>query len=90
MVFYKKAVLTNIAIFKGKHLCMSLFLIKLKAFRPATLLKRDSNTGLFSCGYCQNFKNTYFEEHLRTAAFLYARFNKLKSEFFENNALKKS
>ena len=31
------------------------------SFRPATLLKRDSNTGVF--------RNTYFEEHLRTTAF---------------------
>ena len=24
---------------------------------------------VFSCEYCENFKNTYFEKHLRTAAF---------------------
>ena len=30
-VFYKKAVLKNIAIFTGKHLCWSLFFIKLQA-----------------------------------------------------------
>ena len=29
------------------------------------LLKRDSNTGV-SCEICKIFKNTYFEEHLRT------------------------
>ena len=23
---------------------------------------------MFSCKYCKNFKNTYFQEHLRTAA----------------------
>ena len=33
-VLYKKAVLKNFAIFAGKHLCWSLFLIKLQAFRP--------------------------------------------------------
>ena len=27
------------------------------------------NTGVFSSNYCQICKNTYFEEHLRTAAF---------------------
>ena len=42
-------------------------LIKLQAVRPANLLKRDSNTVL-SCEYCEIFKNTYFEEHLRTSA----------------------
>ena len=43
----EKAVLNNFAIFAGKHLPCSLFLIKLQAFRPATLLKNDSNTGVF-------------------------------------------
>ena len=38
------------------------FLRKLHTFWPATLLKRDSNTGAF----CEIFKNTSFEEHLRT------------------------
>ena len=54
-------VLKIFAIFTGKHLCWSLFSIKLPA-------KRDS-TQMFSCEYCQNFKHTYFEEHpLRTAS----------------------
>ena len=42
----EKAVLKNFAIFTGKHLCCSLCLIKLQAFRTAVLLKRDSNTGV--------------------------------------------
>ena len=40
-VFYKKAV------FKGKHLCWSLFLIKLQVFRPKLETPRDSNIGVF-------------------------------------------
>ena len=32
--------------YSGKHMCWSLFLIKLHALRPATLLKRDSKTGV--------------------------------------------
>ena len=36
----------NFAILTGKHLCQSFLLIKLSAFRPATLLERDSNTGV--------------------------------------------
>ena len=43
----KKATLKKLAVFTGKQLCWSLFLIKF--FRPATLLKRDSNTGVFLC-----------------------------------------
>ena len=42
-VFYKKAVLENLSMFTGKHLGWSLFLIKLHAFRSATLLERNFN-----------------------------------------------
>ena len=38
-----------------------------ESFRPATFLKRDSNTGVF-LWICEIFKSTYFEEHLLTAA----------------------
>ena len=41
-VFYKKAVLKDFAIFTGKHLCRSIFLIKRQ---------------VFSCEYWDNFKN---------------------------------
>ena len=43
----KKGVLKSFANFTGKHLCRSLFLIKLQAWRPKPLLKRNSNTGVF-------------------------------------------
>ena len=43
---FKVGVLKELAIFTGKHLCLSLFLIMLQAWRYATLLKRDSYTGL--------------------------------------------
>ena len=36
-------------------------------FIKTTLLKKDSNTGVFLWNL-QKFKNTYFEEHLRTTA----------------------
>ena len=51
-------------------------MIKFQVFRPATLSKPDSNTAAFLYEYCENFKNSYFEEHLRTAA----------SEILNNNA----
>ena len=47
MMFFKIDVLINFAIFTEKHLCCGLFLIEVQARRPATLLKRDSNTGFF-------------------------------------------
>ena len=39
-----KGVLENFAIYTGKQLCWSLFLINLKALRYATLLKKDPKT----------------------------------------------
>ena len=36
----KKCVLKNLAIFPGRHLCWSLLLIKLQAFRPKRLQSR--------------------------------------------------
>ena len=68
----KKAVLKNIAIFTGIHLRRNLFLIKLQAFRPATLLK-ETPTQVISCEHCEIFKNTYFEKHLRTTASVNSR-----------------
>ena len=42
----KIAILKNSATFTGRH-CWSLFWIKLQVWRSATLLKRDSNPGIF-------------------------------------------
>ena len=46
-VFYKKSIPKNSSNFIRKHLWWSVFLIKLQAWVPATLLKRDSTTGFF-------------------------------------------
>ena len=67
MCSIKKDVLKIFSKFIRQHLCCCLFLIKLQTWRPATLSK-ETPTQVFSCGYCKVFKNTYFEEHLRTAA----------------------
>ena len=37
--------------------------LQASTFRPTTLLKKQ--TQLFSCEYCETFKNIYFEEHLK-------------------------
>ena len=55
----KKTVLKNFAIVTGKHFSWSLFLMKLQAFSPATLLKKDSNTSIF-LGILQNFQENLF------------------------------
>ena len=57
----------NIAIFTGKHLWCSIFLIKLQVFRLATYLK-ETPTPVFSCEYYKIVKETCFEKHLQTAA----------------------
>ena len=64
----QNSIFKNFSVITGKHLCWCLFLTKLQTWRSVTLLKRDSNTGV-SCEYCEIRKNTYFEEHMRTAAF---------------------
>ena len=46
-VFFKMGFLKNFANLTGKHLSSSLLLIKLHAWSPADLLKRDSNTCVF-------------------------------------------
>ena len=46
-VFCKKGVPRKFAKFTGKHLCQSLFFNKVAGIRPATLLKRESDTGVF-------------------------------------------
>ena len=54
-MFFKIGVLKNFANFTGKHLCWSLFLIKLQALFNKV-----------SCGISQFFKNTsFFTEHLQ-------------------------
>ena len=45
--FVKKNVLKNFVNLSEKHLCWSLFLIKLQALRPRNLFKKDSNTDVF-------------------------------------------
>ena len=46
-MFFKIGALKNFSSFTWKHLCCTVFLIKLQAFRAATLLKTDSNKCAF-------------------------------------------
>ena len=57
-VFCKRAVFKDFVIFIRKHLCWSLFLIKLQT-RPATLLRRDSHTSLL-LWILSNFQENLF------------------------------
>ena len=61
----KKGVLKNFANFTGKDLYWSLFLIESSGLQ---LYQEVPPIQVFSCGICQVFKNTYFEENLWTTA----------------------
>ena len=56
----KKAVLENFTIFTGKYVLESI-LNKVAGFQACP-------TELFSCEHCEIFKNTDFEDYLRTTA----------------------
>ena len=45
-ISFKIGVIKFFAIFTGKHLCWSLFPIKLQDGRPTTLLKRDRDSNI--------------------------------------------
>ena len=65
----KISVLKNCSIFTGKHLCWTIFLIKLQA-RRSQLFWEETPTQVFSCEYCKILKKTFLTEHLRTTASL--------------------
>ena len=61
-LLFKIGVLKNFAIFTGKHLCRSIFLIKLQGWNAATLFKRLQHSS-FSVNIA-NFFKSFFIEHL--------------------------
>ena len=64
-VFCKKGVLENMAKFTIKHLCQYLFFNKVAAGRPCNFIKKETLVQVFSCEFCQIFKNAFFIGHLR-------------------------
>ena len=64
----KKVVLKNFATFTRKHLCWSLFLINCR-HEQLQLYWKKTPTHVFWCEYCEIFRNAYFGEHLRSAAY---------------------
>ena len=63
-VFYKKGVLKN---FAELQLCQSLFFSNVGCLKPATLL-RKTLAQVFSCEFCEIFKNTFSTEHIQMTA----------------------
>ena len=62
-MFFEKGVLKYFAIYAGKQLCLSLFLIKLQEWRSAFSLK-ITPTQVFSCDYCKTLEKSFFIERL--------------------------
>ena len=60
---YERGVFENFAKFTGEHLCQGLLFNKVARF-----IKKQALAQLFSCGFCEIFKNTFFREHLRITA----------------------
>ena len=48
----------------GKHLCWRLLLDKVATWRSANFLLEDTPAAVFSCAFCEIFKNTYFVRQL--------------------------
>ena len=63
VILLKKVFLKILQNFSRKHLCWSLFLLQPSELQ---LYEKVSPTQLFSCRICEIFKNTCFEENLRT------------------------
>ena len=57
-MFYKKGVLRNFAKFTEKHQCQSVFFNKV-AGRPCNFIKKETQAQVFSCEFCEIFKNTF-------------------------------
>ena len=66
-MFSEKGVLKTFADFTGKYQCWSLFLVKSFSGKQIYQNKKRLQHRFF-CEICEGFKNTYFEEHLRTTA----------------------
>ena len=65
-MFFKRGVIRNIVIFTRKHLCWSLFLLKLEplSFYFISTTSQETSTQMFSCENCKILR-IVFVEHIR-------------------------
>ena len=66
-VFYTKKFLKNLKKLPGKHLYQGLFLVNFQAC-AYNFIKRETLTQVFSCEFCEIFKNIFFTGHSTTAS----------------------
>ena len=69
-MFFKIGVLKTFAIFSGKHLFWSLFLIN-AGLKDCNFIKKETLAQVYSCKFCEISKNIFFTEQLRTTASVY-------------------
>ena len=62
-----RGVLKKFVKFTGKNLCWSLFFNKVTSL-SLQVYRKQISVHVFSCKFCEIFKDAYFVEHLRTAA----------------------
>ena len=67
-LFYKKGAFRNLAKFTGKHLCQRLDSFNKVARQACNFINKESLAQVFSCEFCEIFKNTFFKEHLLSLA----------------------
>ena len=68
-LFCKKDILKTFEKFSRKHLCQSLFFNKVAALRSTALSnKKETLVQVFSCEFCEIFKNTSFHKTAPVAA----------------------
>ena len=58
-----------------ENTCASLFFNKIAGLKGCNFNKKETQAQVFSCEFCKIFKNTYFKEHLRTAASKFTTFS---------------
>ena len=82
----KICVLKNVTKFTGKKVCQSLFFNKVAGLRPAALLKKETLAQVFSCEFCDIFKNTFFHRRPLVAASTLGRNEKAKQNTQQTTA----
>ena len=64
----ENSIFKNFTVFTGKHLCQSLFLFLNSCRSQACNFIKETLAQVFSCGFSEIFKNTFFTEHPWTTA----------------------
>ena len=68
-MFFKIDILKNFAMFTGKHLCWSLFLIKTQSFKACNISKKRLQNRYFPVNIAKFLRKSFFIEYLRWLLF---------------------